>query len=1087
VTEVVQQDITDDSSSEASENGRVVGPSEWDVVLSSIADEVGRAQADWSRFVTDRVSSPLRQVVSDATSESKDALSRFVEAQGQISNEVECWDAIAAYRQAIEEKAITPIAKHLRDDKPGHTVSTLFQDLLATLADQIESLPPEMEIEEAGQALKRRPGDGFRFRVRKAISRSLSSLGKRQPVPVKVLGQYHLLVRLPRFFSRRREETQIELARCETRLETAISKWTYAVLDLEASLDSVAGFIDPERKIATVTQAEPTDSTPNDETTVEEERLDIADVMAQIRAVGLEFSDALDVAAADVTTMCPPVSSDQQDSLHEFLDYDAGASHTFLLKLSDREVPADQYLPANLAREKDAAWIRYQEESRNRMRLDQHLLRSRSTLVILLDRMTSVVFSGTVEPLREAQERLAASILEEKTKLEGLFDQVGDGVELTNLAVQLRTLNEKALSGVKQLGSELGGINAADEALRDLGGREWERSRREVDQLPGDLEIHAIDFESETEPSVHARRSSVNLKKIVNNVLGLRFADQLRKPGEQLRRVMVRQWGAAEAIIGVVAFGSDAACNALETHHGDEVLAEARELAIEGLDRALERTKGTVGALDGPWIEFNDAAVGVVINVWNHIFMRVRSEELDTDQWAGIGSRLSVVVSTYRLSMKRWSGIAFTHLRTWARFIRWKGGALIRKGRTAVGASAEAKHSGTVTINALRDIERINASMPLIYRRLFTFESLNNVSFLENRNSDLSGVKQHFKLWTDGGQSNPLILSAQLGSGRTSFMNSLVESVFSEADVRTVRFSERFRSSDDVATTIADALGLDISGTVDFDRLEEELATLGRQKPIVCQLYDLEHLILAVPHGLAVIKDLFVFLARTDNIIYWIGGISDLARHFLRRTMTTSGLVEFRGLTPFDKKSIEAVIMNRHRRSGLEITFGPPSNPTTLMRQRLNRAKSDDDRQEIIRGAFFERIVRLADQNLRLTLFFWIRSLEFDDSADSVKVQWPAEIDFSVLATLDIQREFSLRSFLLHQSLTPEEHNEIFRMTDTQGTVILESLLNSGLLTGTDKKLDSLDLRIRPGANYRIHPLLLGPVRSHLVGRHIVY
>lgn len=179
--------------------------------------------------------------------------------------------------------------------------------------------------------------------------------------------------------------------------------------------------------------------------------------------------------------------------------------------------------------------------------------------------------------------------------------------------------------------------------------------------------------------------------------------------------------------------------------------------------------------------------------------------------------------------------------------------------------------------------------------------------------------------------------------------------------------------------------------------------------------------------------------------------------------------------------------MNRHRRSGLEITFEPPNNPTTLMRQRLKRAKSDDDRQEIVRLAFFERLARLTNQNLRLTLFHWIRSLEFDDDADSVTVHWPTELNFSFLSRLDLQSAFSLRSFLMHKTLSPEEHNEIYRLTDQQGIVILESLLNSGLLTGAHSKLDSLDQRIESGKRYQIHPLLLGPVRQHLVGRHIIY
>jgi hypothetical protein len=204
-------------------------------------------------------------------------------------------------------------------------------------------------------------------------------------------------------------------------------------------------------------------------------------------------------------------------------------------------------------------------------------------------------------------------------------------------------------------------------------------------------------------------------------------------------------------------------------------------------------------------------------------------------------------------------------------------------------------------------------------------------------------------------------------------------------------------------------------------------------------------------------------------------------------TATTTGLARFHALEAFDATSLESLILNRHRRSGMDLTFEAPNNPPGLMGQRLKRAESEESRQDIIRQAFFERLARYADQNLRLAIFYWIRSLEFDDEHDIVTVRWLRPLDFSFLNELDLQRAFSLRSFLFHRTLTPEEHSHLFRMSDSQTTLILESLFNSGLLTSYPFDPQHQATLVEPGHRYQIHPLMIGPVRSQLVGRHMIY
>jgi hypothetical protein len=243
---------------------------------------------------------------------------------------------------------------------------------------------------------------------------------------------------------------------------------------------------------------------------------------------------------------------------------------------------------------------------------------------------------------------------------------------------------------------------------------------------------------------------------------------------------------------------------------------------------------------------------------------------------------------------------------------------------------------------------------------------------------------------------------------------------------------------------------------------------------------------LSIPGGTDLLSDLLIFLSATDQYVYWIGGISELCRQFLERTSPTEGLVRFLDLSPLSQSEFAALILNRHRRSGIELTFEPPENMSTLMRQRLNRADSEEDRQEILREAFFDRLSKFADQDLRLALFAWLQSVRFDEKGDSASVAWRLTLDFGWLTGFDRQRAFSLRSLLFHKTLTVEEHAEIFRMSLEQSVLVMETFFNTGLIIASDE--DELKAgEIELGRRYRIHPLMQGPVRQHLVGRHMVY
>jgi hypothetical protein len=140
-----------------------------------------------------------------------------------------------------------------------------------------------------------------------------------------------------------------------------------------------------------------------------------------------------------------------------------------------------------------------------------------------------------------------------------------------------------------------------------------------------------------------------------------------------------------------------------------------------------------------------------------------------------------------------------------------------------------------------------------------------------------------------------------------------------------------------------------------------------------------------------------------------------------------------------------------------------------------------------MRAAFFERLHKESGQNLKLALFLWLRSIDFENSTDVITIKTVRTLSVDFLNDLDLRSAFSLKAVLFHLTLTLEEHNRLFRVTERQGTVLMESLLNSGLIVPVGRPEAGAQARIETTKRYRVHPLLIHPVVENLRGRHIIY
>jgi hypothetical protein len=417
-------------------------------------------------------------------------------------------------------------------------------------------------------------------------------------------------------------------------------------------------------------------------------------------------------------------------------------------------------------------------------------------------------------------------------------------------------------------------------------------------------------------------------------------------------------------------------------------------------------------------------------------------------------------------------------------------------GQAAAGLAAQTEADRQRTLDALAEAGTLHAGLPLVYRRLFSFAPLSDPTLFEGRAVQLARLADLAERWRQHRDSSSLVVTAEPGGGRTSFVNVLRTTAFPDDDVVNLRFAERVGDEQTVAQRIADALGLDVPPS--FEALEATLLSPSSQaRRQVCFVEGLEHLLLRAPDGLDLVERTFIFMSRTDARVLWIGTMGLPGWRFIERAAPQlTGLVTSVLLTPFTRAQVEAALMKRHARSGLPLVFAEPAEPSTLLARRLGKATTPEERQAILQSEFFDGLFRASGPNLRLALLYWLRAADFEAAADTLTLRPVALLDFSFVGAFDLARSFALKALLQHGTLTLAEHDRIFRTTRAESFLVFESLHNLRLIqpaaaadappSARRNGTPETGQPVREDVRYRLHPLAVAPVTNALRAKNML-
>jgi len=526
----------------------------------------------------------------------------------------------------------------------------------------------------------------------------------------------------------------------------------------------------------------------------------------------------------------------------------------------------------------------------------------------------------------------------------------------------------------------------------------------------------------------------------------------------------------------------------------DDVAEDLVEVVTESLDRAVNLLNAENDALARAGGDVLCRTWRATTEAWTDLHDRVRATGHTRAHALRLRGELVRGARWVAVEAKRRGRAATTQLRRAFHRLQRQGRRLVRLGHAAVGTRPVDEAALRETIDTLSTVDAVLADLPLVYRRLFSFRPLRYPDLLVGRNDDRTAVERHAEQWRKG-LTNALVVTGPAGTGRTSLLNALWKTSFRSAQRHKIELSERVTSEAAFADHVVRALGLSLETDppLTLDAVAEHL----RAQPVperlrVCAIEHFEHVFHRTVGGTALGARILEFLSETDTRVLWIATTTDVAWQFVEASESAAArLVTRHRLDPLDRTELESLIMRRHQRSGLDLSFEAPDESTaSLLTRRLRSIDDEERRQELLRTTFFDHLHEVCGQNVMLALFYWFRSVTLDTDETTLRVPPLDPVSFDLLETLPLPHAFALKALLQHGTLTVEELATVLGVAPDISRSLLETLGNALLIAPADRVEGPGAFQfvsVEPNVRYRIRPLLTHPVTRFLRSRNIVH
>jgi hypothetical protein len=1092
-----------------------------------VATGAANAYAEWQADLAGELDGLRTRLAELADAHARLAAELDLEAVPDI-------DSVRSYWRAAVDQILTPLRSAVSVPVFGVWLTQRFEGLLTDIMSLSQQFPDEATVPFVATLLDAAPDDSLRIRalkrairLRRAATGSATSVAnfvrrtaRRESIPPviesrsfdarrlagSVLGELITDRVIPELGRLRGD-----LAVAALRLAQASSSWIEAILLADAELHT--GPPDRDRYFADLPDTAEDEPAEEDlQETAEGPSPGALDAdgvnedadetsVSQILKEAIEAMSTGLIEAQNSLAPSPGLSIDDFDGIKRSLDGRFSIAGT---SLDSGPESGDSVGMGLLSQEESDKWLAWMSAVDGRLLYDAIGPGIRSRLLEVESRVLGQAASTQVVPLIEGYESIRGRLQAAARHVEDKSSRGSSKESAAAVTLRLEKLKEELSQSVEDVLAALTRRTSDPDSTEQPGSAEWDAFVQFVSDQPDELLILRL---PERPPAADERREavSVDIPAAVGTELVHRLPLRLKEPFQQLRRgtrAARSDWG---QIGQIVDFNLTTAIRELTPERGEdeagdaatarqettvaERIATATQLTADGIERAEGTALRIVATLRQEWTLYCETVTEELAEDWEAIHRRLRRIDSDQRQWTGVGFRMQRRAEAKQAEIAEGLGRYLEVVRRQARLRIRQIRSLIRVGRAAVGVAASTEDDRIAALEALNTVEDTLAALPRVYGHLFALAPLSDPGLLEGRSKDLVSVRRHYERWRDNHRGGVLVLLAEPGTGRTSVMNVLRKTVFSDTSATRIRLTERVRSPDMFAKLAAEAMGLKITKPT-LAALEQQLLASGRSDSLrVCLVDNLEHLVLRASQSTDVVGECLLFMSQSDRAVYWIAAATPSTWQFLSRANPTAAtLVDSYQLTEVTGSVLEATIMNRHVRSGLSVIFEPPAAPSTLLKVRLRRAATPADRQSILRAEYFERLSRACGQNFALALTYWIRSVKVDEDEGVLRVSYFAPLKFDYLSELSLEHMFTLKGFVVHNTLTVDDHARVFRLPRAASIALFESLLNQQVIEEVDAPAGSEgDYHVRDGARYRIRPLLIHTVSSLLRARNLIY
>lgn len=538
------------------------------------------------------------------------------------------------------------------------------------------------------------------------------------------------------------------------------------------------------------------------------------------------------------------------------------------------------------------------------------------------------------------------------------------------------------------------------------------------------------------------------------------FAQEIGQEVQQALRALAE-------IDQVVEFNLEAALSLFEKEDEGNPAAAARNLALEG----LQRTRNQIGAL----IAQNQSLVascrsGLTKN--SREFVDSIQELLDSEKILAVKLRVARAQAREQIRVhvrKIWQVTkrALPIISTLGLSLLQRARQQYARIRKAAGLAPAGGVLAEGITHLLTETQSIIAGLPYLYQRLFRIEPLVEERFFSGRQAEWEAIAKDFSAWQKGHIALTALVGER-GSGRTSFLNHMERKFAHDFSFTTI----------DIDQTTCDEIGLlaylqqvfDQAGAHGLDDLENFI--LAKSEKRVCIVENIQNLYLRAVDGFAALERFLLFVSRTHGKVFWIVTCTLYSWRYLDKVLNLAKyfhrVITLQALTP---EEVEAIILKRHRVSGYRLHFETPA--SVSQSRKFKKLGAPEERQAYLKNLMFEQLNEFAIGNITIAILFWLRAIK-KVTKEELTLSPLIEFDYSFLNQLSGEELFTLGALLHHETITVAQHAHVFRQEIQASDMLLNRMLNKGILVATAN-------------GYLIHPLLYRPIVRVLTSKNILH